>query len=221
MPLIIAVVVLKDKPAGKVPLLTDHVKGPRPPVTASACVYGVPTFPPGSVVGLMDGAGGKLTRMLRGPVPDWGGLLWSVTITVKLVRPLGPVGVPVMAPAGLMLRPRGRLPVLTVNANAPRPPVAATVWLYAVPSTPAASVVVVIDGGAGKLMAILRACVAVIGVMVLESVTLTVKFAVTLGPVGVPEIVPVPLRVRPAGNAPALIENVTVPAPPVFATAWL
>jgi len=70
-------------------------------------------------------------------------------------------------------------------------------------------------------MAILRACVAVIGVMLLESVSLTVKFAVTLGPVGVPESVPVPLRVRPAGNAPALIENVTVPAPPVFATAWL
>src|SRR3977135_2355779 len=126
-----------------------------------------------------------------------------------------------MAPAGLMLRPRGRLPVLTVNANAPRPPVAATVWIYAVPSTPAGSVVVVMTGAGGKLTRILRAWMAVIGVMVLESVTLTVKFAVPLGPVGVPEIVPVPLRVRPAGNAPALMENVTVPAPPVFAIAWL
>ena len=70
MPLIVAVVASKDKPAGKVPLLTDHVKGPRPPVTAIACVYGVPTFPPGSVVGLMDGVGGKLMRMLRGVVAD-------------------------------------------------------------------------------------------------------------------------------------------------------
>src|SRR5260370_9198439 len=76
-------------------------------------------------------------------------------------------------------------------------------------------------GGAGKLITMLRAWVAVIGVMVLESVTLTVKFTVPLGPVGVPEIVPAPLRVRPKGNAPALMENVTVPAPPVFAIAWL
>ena len=70
MPLIIAVVVLKDKPAGNVPLLTDHVKGPRPPVTVSVWLYGVPTFPPGSVLGLIDGAGGKLMRMLRGFVAD-------------------------------------------------------------------------------------------------------------------------------------------------------
>ena len=57
VPLIVAVVGLKDKPAGSVPLLTDHVKGPRPPVTVSVRVYGVPTFPPGSVLEVMDGAG--------------------------------------------------------------------------------------------------------------------------------------------------------------------
>src|SRR6267378_618024 len=212
MPLIIAVVVLKDKPAGNVPLLTDHVKGPRPPVTVNVWLYGVPTFPPGSVVGLMDGAGGKLMRMLRGCVPDCGGLLWSVTITVKFAVPLGPMGVPVMTPAALMPRPAGKVPALMVNANVPRPPVATTGWLYAVPSTPAASVVVVIEGGAGKLMAMLRAFVPVC-VGLLESVTITVKFAVTFGPVGVPEIRPALLRVKPAGTAPALVVNVSAPNP--------
>src|SRR2546421_455281 len=126
-----------------------------------------------------------------------------------------------MTPAVLMLRPVGKLPALMVNVKAPRPPVATTIWLYAVPSTPAGKDMVVMAGAGGKLIVILRAWVAVSGVMVLASVTLTVKFVAPLGPVGVPEIVPALLRVRPAGNAPALMENVTVPAPPVFAIAWL
>src|SRR6266478_3501160 len=124
-----------------------------------------------------------------------------------------------MTPAALMLRPASKLPALLVNVKAPRPPVAATVWLYAVPSTPAASAVVVIDGGAGKLMAMLRACVAVC-VGLLESVTITVKFAVALGPVGIPEIRPALLRAKPGGNAPALVVNVSAPNP-VAATIWL
>ena len=55
----------------------------------------------------------------------------------------------------------------------------------------------------------------------LESVTLTVKLAVPAGPVGVPLIVPEVLKVNPAGSVPALTVNVTVPAPPVLAIAWL
>ena len=40
--------------------------------------------------------------------------LASVTFTVKLTLPLGPVGVPVMAPLELFkVRPAGRLPVET------------------------------------------------------------------------------------------------------------
>jgi hypothetical protein len=72
VPLIVAVVLLpvRDKPAGNVPLLTIHVKGPRPALTVSVWLYGVPTFPPGRVAGLIDGAGGKLTRMLNGFVTD-------------------------------------------------------------------------------------------------------------------------------------------------------
>jgi hypothetical protein len=97
------------------------------------------------------------------------------------------------------------------------------VWLYAVPSVPAGSgEVVVMDGGGGRLIVILRACVADCGATVLESVTLTVKFVVPLGPVGVPVMAPPLLSVRPGGNVvPPLRVNVSVPAPPVAATVWL
>jgi len=190
---------------------------------------------------VMVGGGGRLMRILNACVAVCTGLLESVTIIVKFDVTLGAVGVPEIRPVPLSIKPCGNVPALIVNVSVPNP-VAVTGWLYAVPATPAGSVVVVMFGGAGKLITILRAWVAVIGVMVLESVTLTVKFTVPLGPVGVPEIVPVllrvrpagnvpalmenvtvpaPLRVKPVGNAPALMENVTVPAPPVFAIAWL
>jgi hypothetical protein len=64
------------------------------------------------------GAAGKFTAMLRGAVDDCAGLLWSVTCTTKLTVPLGPAGVPVMAPVlGLRLSPAGRLPELTEYAR--------------------------------------------------------------------------------------------------------
>ena len=126
---------------------------------------------------------------------------------------------PVMSPDGLIVaKPVGKAPALMLKVKAPRPPVAATVWLYAVPSTPAASADVVIDGGAGKLMAMLRGCVAVCTGL-LESVTITVKFAVALEPRGVPETRPALLRVKPGGRVPALVVNVSAPNP--VAVFWL
>ncbi len=71
-------------------------------------------MPFGSVVGLIVGAGGKLMVMLKPLDPVCGGLLLSVTTTVKLVVLLGPVGVPVMCPDVLISKPAGKLPV-TVN----------------------------------------------------------------------------------------------------------
>jgi hypothetical protein len=159
-------------------------------------------------------------RMLRAFVADCVGLLESVTLRVKFEVVSGPRGLPVMRPDAFIARPGGNAPALTVYVKVPKP-VATTCWLYAVPSTPAGNVVVVNVGGPGKLMRMLSAWVAVCGVTVLESVTLTVKFAVPAGPVGVPLIVPEVLRVSPAGSAPALTVNVTVPAPPVATTAWL
>ena len=81
---------------------------------------------------------------------------------------------------------------------------------------------VVIEGGGGKLIAKLRAWGAEDwGPATLESVALTVKFAVVFGPVGVPVIAPALLKLNPAGNDPVVIEKVSVPAPPEATTVWL
>jgi hypothetical protein len=77
--------------------------------------------------------------------------LESVTLTVKLDVPTV-VGVPVIAPAPVKVRPAGRLPVLTVNASVPAPPVTAIVWLYDIPTMPFWSVATGITGGSVKLM---------------------------------------------------------------------
>ena len=74
-------------------------------------------------------------------------LLESVTFTVKLAVPFGPAGIPVICPDESMLSPAGRVPVLTVRVRVPAPPEVAMDWLYAVPSVPAGSEVVVMDGG--------------------------------------------------------------------------
>lgn len=157
--------------------------------------------------------------MLSAFVPVCAGLLWSVTCTVKFAVPFGPVGVPVIFPVESIASPAGKLPALMLNVSVPSPPVAATVWLYAVPSVPAGSVVVVIDGGAGRFTVTANACVAVCTGL-LPSVTFTVKFAVPVGPVGVPEMSPALLIVNPAGNEPALTLNASG-ASPVATTCWL
>ena len=60
-------------------------------------------------------------------------LLESVAFTVKLVVPLGPVGVPVMCPDESIVNPAARPPLLTVSVTVPAPPEVATAWLYAIP----------------------------------------------------------------------------------------
>jgi hypothetical protein len=60
-------------------------------------------------------------------------LLESVAFTVKLVVPLGPVGVPVMCPDESIVNPAAKPPLLTVSVTVPAPPEVATVWLYAIP----------------------------------------------------------------------------------------
>jgi hypothetical protein len=50
---------------------------------------------------------------------------------------------------------------------------------------------------------------------VLESVTFTVKLEVVFGPVGVPEMTPLPLRLSPAGKLPLPTEYANAPAPPL------
>jgi hypothetical protein len=81
--------------------------------------------------------------------------------------------------------------------------------------------IVAIAGGAA-LIEMLSGTVADSGAAVLASVTLAVKFAIPAVPVGVPVIAPVlAFRLKSAGNVPLSIEYVSVPAPPVTASAWL
>jgi len=71
-----------------------------------------------------------LIRILRFCVADCAPpLLESVTFTVKLAVPFGPVGVPVICPEESILSPAGKLPVLTVRASVPAPPDVAIVWV--------------------------------------------------------------------------------------------
>src|SRR6266404_3265554 len=113
----------------------------------------VPTLVP---VLVMVGGGGRLMRILKACVAVCAGLLESVTIIVKFDVTLGASGAPEISPALLRVKPDGTAPALVVNVSVPNP-VAATIWLYAVPATPGGSVVVVMFGGAGKLITILRA----------------------------------------------------------------
>jgi len=169
---------------------------------------------------VIDGGAGRLTVIANACVAVCTGLLPSFTCTVKLIVPVGPVAVPETNPALLIVNPAGKLPTLTLYARGANP-VAAICWLYATPSVAPGKLVVVIAGAAGKFTRMLNACVADCAPAVLASVIFTVKFAVPFGPVGVPLIFPVPSIASPAGNVPALIENVQVPAPPLQPTVWL
>ena len=76
-------------------------------------------------------------------------------------------------------------------------------------------------GAGGKLMRMLRFCVADCAPPLLESVTFAVKLAEPLGPVGVPVICPEESIVSPAGRLPVLTVSVNVPAPPEAAIIWV
>ena len=77
------------------------------------------------------------------------------------------------------------------------------------------------DGAGGKLIRILRFCVADCAPPLLESVTFTVKFAVPFGPVGVPVIRPDESMLSPAGRLPVPTVRVNVPAPPDVVIIWV
>jgi hypothetical protein len=116
-------------------------------------LYAVPSTPAGRLVVEIVGGAGKLIRMLKFCVADCAPpLLESVTFTVKFAAPFGPVGVPVICPDESMLSPAGKFPLLTVSVSVPAPPDVVIVWVYAVPSVPAGSVVVVIPGGGVMLI---------------------------------------------------------------------
>jgi hypothetical protein len=128
----------------------------------------------------------------------------SVTLTVNEDVPVD-VGVPEICPVfAFNARPAGREPALTFQVYGDVPPIAirTAVLEYATWITPCGKLVVVTCNG-GLLTVMLRLAVALAGVGVCESVTLTVKLAVPSA-LGVPLIVPVEeFSVRPGGKAPA------------------
>ena len=104
----------------------------------------------------------------------------SVTLKVRFVVPTpAAVGVPEIAPAELMAKPAGRVPLVMVHVYGGMPPLAAMAPEYAVPTVPATSAPVVTAGAAGTVMV----AVAVLVVSAME-VAVTVTVAAVLEAAG-------------------------------------
>jgi len=112
------------------------------------------------------------------------------------------VGVPLIVPPLLKVRPAGNAPEVTVHEYGVVPPVAARVNEYAVPTIPfGTEAVVIVSVGALALMLMESGLVAT-PTGEEESATCTVKLDWP-ALVGVPLMVPPLLKLSPAGNAPA------------------
>ena len=110
VPLMTPLTELSESPAGSVPLETDHVYTPEPPVAATVCEYDVPTDPEGSEVVEMVMTGQPIAKVMD-CVP-WQPLA-SVARMVTLLL-LCAVGVPLTTPVLLLRdRPEGSVPLTT------------------------------------------------------------------------------------------------------------
>ncbi len=196
-----------DSPAGSEPALNDQLLPPVPPLAESVWLYVAPTVALGSEVVVTFNGGGLATEMLR-PCMSVAFEL-SLTCTVKFAVPLA-VGVPLMAPLAESDRPAGSAPGPLDHVYPPVPPLADSVWLYAAPTVPAGSdVVVMVNGGGATVM--LRAWVSLPFEL---SFTCTVKLEVPAA-VGVPLMAPLGASVRPGGSEPAFVDQLLPPVPPL------
>jgi len=165
---------LKLRPAGNAPEVTVHEYGVVPPVAARVNEYAVPTIPFGTEAVVIVSVGAlALMLMENGLVAFCTGEEESVTCTVKLDWP-APVGVPLIVPFLLKLRPAGNAPDVTVHEYGVAPPEAANVVEYAVPTVPlGAAVVPITTPFRGFTLIEKAACAVCDGVE--ESETCTVK----------------------------------------------
>ena len=109
--MIAPVVVFNDRPGGRLPCETLHVKGAIPPVIEQDALYAVPTVAPGSDVDVK--ASCPSIAIAKDVLPVFGGEAESEASTVKFDVPLV-LGVPAIAPVlEFRLRPAGRLPLAT------------------------------------------------------------------------------------------------------------
>jgi hypothetical protein len=200
MPLIVPAL-LRLRPAGNVPATSVHEYGVVPPEAASVDEYVVKSTPLGNeAVVIFSCAPAPFMLMESGLVAFCTFEEESVTCTVKLDWP-ELVGVPLIVPPTLKLRPAGNVPEATVHAYGVVPPEAVSVVEYAVPTVPPGKEPeVIVSGNPAALMLIESGLVAFCTGKE-ESVTCTVKFDWP-ALVGVPLIVPPLLKLRPAGNVP-------------------
>ena len=136
-----------------------------------------------------------MTNVNRFETVKCDGVVESVTLT-STVLVEGDVGIPVITPALLMLKPVGSPDADQVYGAVP--PLAASVTEYAVPTGCAGSPVVVMDGP--DLMRMLRLLEIVRWLGDVESVAVMVAVTVPVA-VGVPEITPLEGAIEsPAGR---------------------
>ena len=140
----------------------------------------------------------------------------SVTLMAKVEVPVA-VGVPVIAPLALSESPAGKAPLARENVYGAVPLEAVTPPLYATPTMPEGSVVVVIVGGTAAATVTLSVALAA---LFFASVACTTKL-VEPATVGVPEMTPVEASVSPAGSDPPRIEKVYGEVPFSASTAAL
>ena len=140
----------------------------------------------------------------------------STTLDTKVKVP-AVVGVPEITPAALSVRPGGNVPETNEYVYGAVPPVTDMLAEYAVPTValplPQVPQIKFRADGATTMVQVW------VSVLPFESTTLDVKVKVPAA-VGVPEIAPVvAFSVRPAGNAPELIEKVYGATPPLTFSA--
>jgi hypothetical protein len=128
------------------------------------------------------------------------------------------VGAPVRTPEVDSVTPAGRAPAETDHVYGATPPVATSVVLNALPTTPFGTLVVEIRSGAALTTSV--NVVVIFTGMVEESVALKVSTEFPSVDV-VPEIRPLEESVRPAGSVPETSANVTGALPPFTANCAL
>ena len=137
----------------------------------------------------------------------------SSTCTVKLEVPVD--GVPEIVPVlPSRLSPEGSVPVVTDQTKGAVPPLAVNVFEYSAAAVPPGRAVVVIFNTSPIEMESGRVVLAPT-----LSVTRIVKLTVPAA-VGVPLMAPLlAFRFKPGGSAPAEMDQLVVPVPPVETTA--
>jgi hypothetical protein len=208
---------LKLRPAGNTPDVTVHEYGAVPPVAASVNEYAVPTVPPGNEGEvIVSGAPEALMLTENGLVASCTDEEESVTCTVKLDWP-ALVGVPLIVPPLLKLRPAGKVPDAIVHEYGVLPPVAVIVLEYTVPTVPfGIDAVLITTPFRGFTLTEKAACAVCGGVDESETCTVKVNWPET---VGVPLIIPVVLdNDNPDGNVPDTTVKPYGAVPPVTLT---